>query len=219
MMSGVAGRPKLTIVGLTVAAGGRTLVSRVDVEIAGGELLGLSGPSGLGKTTLLRCLAGLVDPVSGQVLLDGQGGDEMGWPRFRRRVVYVAQIPVLREGSVRDSLARPFTYRGAASPFDAERAAGMLARLGLPAVLDRPARDLSVGQQQRVALVRALLVDPEFVLLDEPTSGLDRDAALAAEELVRERCAAGLGVLVVSHDPGQLGRWCGRVVALEAAGG
>jgi len=206
----------LTVKDLSVAAGGQTLVAGLSLAIEPGRTTAIVGPSGSGKTTLLRALAYLSDPAAGEVRLEGRTPEELGWPRWRRRVCYVAQRPTLLDDTVAANLARPFRYAAADEPYSEERARDHLARLGLgESRYDQNAHTLSEGQQQRVALARALLVRPSVLLLDEPTSALDRDAVASAEalvsEVVREHAAAAL---VVTHDRDQAERWCDEIVDL-----
>jgi ABC-type multidrug transport system ATPase subunit len=209
--------PVLELEKLVAGHGGRPLLGPLDLRLARGEILALHGPSGGGKTTLLRTAAGLIAPISGRVLLGGRPPEDLGWPRFRRLVPLVQQQPALLDGPVRESLERPFAYRSAAGRrFDERRAAELLDRLELPAgVLAEPARLLSVGQQQRVSLIRALLLEPAVLLLDEPTSALDGRAAGALEQLLREEARrGGLAVLVASHQVERAERWCDRSLQL-----
>jgi ABC-type iron transport system FetAB ATPase subunit len=193
-----------------VAAGQRLLLEGIDLELHRGELLALRGPSGCGKTTLLRAVAGLIDPAAGEVELSGVCPAELRWPCYRRRNVLVDQQPVLFPGSVRENLARPFRYGTATRPFDPARAEALLARLRLdPGRFAQEARELSQGEQQRVCLVRALLLDPTALLLDEPTSALDEEAEVAVEELIAATAREhGLAALIVTHDSVQAERWC-----------
>ena len=203
--------------GVSISAGGQRLVTGSSFALEPGELVALVGPSGSGKTTLLRCLAMLSDPDEGEVRLRGKLPAEHGYPEWRRRVSLVSQRPVLLEATVRHNLARPFTYATAAgAPFPEDRARDWLERLGIARDrFDQTATTLSEGQQQRVALVRALLVEPDVLLLDEPTSALDPDALAAVESLVtdhvRDRDRAAL---IVTHDRAQTDRWCTRAMQL-----
>lgn len=207
----------LTGHGLAVGAGGLRLVEGFEFTLRCGELLGVVGPSGCGKTTLLRAIAGLIDFVAGEVRLDGTLPGEHGWPNYRRRVVLVEQRPVLLDRTVQENLAAPFQYGVSRNGFPAERARALLDRLRVePERFDQNARSLSVGQQQRVSLVRALLIDPAVMLLDEPTSALDADAVEVAEELIREEAnRRGLCALVVTHDRAQAERMCGSILDLR----
>jgi len=202
--------------GLAVAPGERTLLAGLDLDLHAGDLVGLRGPSGGGKTSLLRAICGLDDPAAGTVSLEGATPAETGWPCFRRRVALVAQEPLLPAGTVGAALSRPFAFQACReAAFDPARARATLAEIfDAPPDLDADAGVLSVGERQRVALVRALLLDARVLLLDEPTSALDPAAASQVEDAVRRRAANGLAALIVSHDPVQAERWCDRVIDL-----
>lgn len=208
----------LQLSGLAVAAGGRVLLAGIELALDPGECVGLTGPSGLGKSSLLRAVAGLVDPAAGQVLLRGKPAGQGGWPAFRRQVVLLAQKPSLLPGDVAGNLARPFQYASGRGAFPEEQARAGLARLGLQEDCWRQeAGSLSVGEQQRVCLLRALLVQPAVLLLDEPSSALDPESVEAIAAMVdEERRARGLAMLLVSHDAALRARLCTRELALGA---
>jgi putative ABC transport system ATP-binding protein len=197
---------------LDVGTGGVPLLHDVGLELQSGELLALSGPSGCGKTTLLRTVAGLIDPLDGQVFFDGCSPEDIGYPQFRRMAVLVHQKPALLDMTVRANLERPFSYGVDHRAFSVNRAAALLEQIGVETErLEQKAWSLSVGQQQRVCLVRALLLEPRVLLLDEPTSALDSESATAVESLIRQLAReTGLAALVVAHDRQQPGRWCDR---------
>ncbi len=218
----------LNLEGVCVEEAGVSLLEGLRISVDRGEIVGLYGPSGCGKSTLLRCVAGLIDASSGEVLFKGRPAGEDGWPAFRRKVVLVAQQPVLLDASVEQNLARVFAYQSSGGSFPRDEAEELLDRLEVGAQrLDQPARSLSVGQQQRVCLVRALLMRPDVLLLDEPSSALDAEAIGLVEDLLRqavaeERCG---GILLVTHDQEQIQRLCDRsldlsphAVAAEAVG-
>ena len=189
---------------LAIGIGGRRLGAGLSLQLDEGEVVAVGGPSGGGKTTLLRTVAGLIDPLEGALLLRGESPDAIGWPRYRRRVSYLSQRPTLLDISVRDNLARPFRYGCAGGAFDHRVASRLLTELQLDEkVLEQRARTLSEGQKQRVSLLRALLVEPEVLLLDEPTSALDPDNVAAVEQLLARFEGA---ILLVSHDPAQVER-------------
>ena len=204
--------------GLTIGIGDAPLLSNVGLDAARGELVAVVGPSGAGKTTLLRALAGLIPATSGEVTLDGRSPTEIGWPNYRRSVVYVAQQPALLDTTVAANLERPFSYTGNDKPFPVDTAKRWLDQLRVGSGrLNQSACSLSVGQQQRVSLVRALLVEPDFILLDEPTSGLDEDTSARTEQLLCQLADGGdLGGLVVTHDKALAERLCQRVVDITA---
>jgi putative ABC transport system ATP-binding protein len=206
--------------------GGKTVLDIPDLSIARGERVFLHGPSGSGKTTLLGLLAGVLTPSAGSVRVLGTNVGTLrsaARDQFRAaHVGYVFQmfnlIPYL---SVRENItlpcqlspARRARLNGAALDGEAERIA---ARLEIADLLDASVTALSVGQQQRVAVARALIGAPELVVCDEPTSALDADRRDRFLELLFASCAAGGSTLVfVSHDLGLAAQF-GRTVRLEA---
>lgn len=208
---------RLEVRALAVGRGGRRLLEGLSFTLAAGERVALVGPSGVGKTTALRAIALLDDPLAGELRLDGRTPAELGVPRWRRRVTLLAQRAWFFGGTVAEELARPFAYRAAERPFDADEARQRLAALGLAGAWDRPVDELSEGERQRVALVRALSVRPDVLLLDEPTSALDPDATAAAEALLGRR--EDLSLVLVSHREAQRARLGARPVELRARGG
>ncbi|MDH5490721.1 MAG: ATP-binding cassette domain-containing protein [Myxococcales bacterium] len=201
----------------TLEIGGRRLFEGLCLRCDFGACVSPRAPSGAGKTTLLRALAGLTPLEKGTLTLDGEAPASMGMPRWRRRVVYLAQRPTFLLGSVRENLARPFGYATAEGAFPLGRAEALLERLGLhQGVLDQEARTLSVGEGQRVALVRALLLEPCALLLDEPTSALDPGAIEGLEGLLRERLEAGVALVWVTHDPDPIARLGAKVLELPS---
>lgn len=172
--------------GLCSERAGRTVLADLDFSIPMGKITVLVGPSGEGKTSLLRMLNRLDEPSRGEIRYRGRPLAE--WPvrELRRRVGFVFQTPVMFAGSVADNLlaaARIATLREADFSARAERAM-TLAQVE-HSLLDRPGDELSVGQKQRVNLARALMTQPETLLLDEPTSALDAETAARLLETVR----------------------------------
>ncbi len=203
--------------GLGVNVGGAALLRGVSTTLSQGELVAIGGPSGVGKSTLLRVIAGLVPASAGDVLWRGKPLTEVGAPLFRRNVVYVSQQPALLDGTVEYNLRRPFEYAVDQRVYDRDKAAVLLERLSVePDRLNQSASTLSIGQQQRLALVRALQLESPVLLLDEPTSALDEASRDAVEDLLREQAdSRGLAAFIVSHDRAQIERLCDREVNLS----
>lgn len=202
---------------LSVSVAGKQIINRLTLTAAEGERLGIVGRSGCGKTTLLRAIAGLIEPREGEVRLQGRLPAECGWPAYRRNVVYVAQRPALLDASILANLQRPFAYGTSSTAFPDDRARALLDQVGLGgADPTETARDLSEGEQQRLCLVRAILPQPPVLLLDEPTSALDADSVGIVESIIEtESEVNGLTALIVTHDQTQARRWCHRVVDLS----
>jgi putative ABC transport system ATP-binding protein len=170
------------------------------------------GPSGSGKSTLLRLLNRLADPDEGRVVYEGTDVRERDPLELRREVSLVPQLPALIDGTVHDNVA--YGPRLAGHSFDAR---SCLELSGLdPAFEDRDASKLSVGEQQRVMLARALALDPRVLLLDEPTSALDQAARDAVEATLRSlRTRTAISTVVVTHDMEQARRLADYVVRIE----
>jgi ABC-type phosphate transport system ATPase subunit len=166
------------------------------------------GPSGSGKSTLLRLLNRLADPDEGVVRYRGEDVRELDPLELRRRVGLVPQLPAPVPGSVAENVRLGPRLQGEeVDPEPALRLAGLA-----PSFLDRDASRLSVGEQQRVMLARALALEPEVLLLDEPTASLDAEATTAVEDALRG--LRGLSLVLVTHDPAQAGRLAERSIAL-----
>lgn len=192
--------PAITIDKLTVRLDDRPVLDGLSLHVARDEKVVLRGRSGSGKTTVLRCVLGFVEPDAGEVRVLGKPVTaETVW-EVRRRVAYVAQEPDLGEGTVRETLERPFTYRANADCRDNLLWIGdLFARFLLPeSLLEKDVDTLSGGEKQRVGLVAALLLDRPVLLLDEASSALDDDSARAIGSYLAER--DDLGILAVAHD-------------------
>lgn len=206
--------------GLGCAVADRPLWSDLRFELRPGESLAVTGPSGVGKTLLLRTLAGLRSADAGEVWFDGRKLGDWWMPEYRARVVYLAQRPGLPDGVVNDALAAPFALRvHRHQRFAREDAVRLLTELDVPSTfLDQATDDLSGGEAQVAALVRALLLEPSVLLLDEPTAALDPQRTQRVEASLRAWLADGpqRACVWVSHDAAQVERVSNRVLALGA---
>ncbi|WP_378742549.1 ATP-binding cassette domain-containing protein [Nocardia brasiliensis] len=178
-----------------VIAGSTPLLVDLDLTLPGGRCTAVVGPSGTGKSTLLRLLNRLAEPSSGRILLDGAPITGLDVLELRRRVGLVPQRAVLLTDLVVDEV------RVGRADLPMSKVAALLARVGLPeSFAERRCAELSGGEAQRVCLARALAVEPDVLLLDEPTSALDTAAAAIIADLIRAHLAAGGTVVLVSHD-------------------
>ncbi len=170
-----------------------------------GAFVSVEGPSGCGKSTLLRLACRLENPDTGTIFLDGRPIEALPPCRLRRQVCYVQQTPVLLAGTVRTNLTLPFTLKVNAdlkAPDDRDLRR-RLDEFSLEKVyLDHKALGLSVGQKQRLCVLRSMLLGPRILLLDEPTAALDRDnARRVVEAVVQLNRTRDLTVVMVSHNP------------------
>ncbi len=205
----------LRTVDLSREIAGRRIVDGISVEVSRGEILGIMGPSGSGKSSFLRMLNRLDEPTRGSVVLEGVDTQTMGPRELRRRVGMVLQSPFLFPGTVAENLAVGPRQQG--EELSGEEIDRLLAQVRLGGYGERDAGRLSGGEAQRVSVARTLANRPDVLLLDEPTSALDAESKGDVERLiasiVRER---NLGCLLVTHDPEQARRIAGRSMLLVA---
>jgi tungstate transport system ATP-binding protein len=192
------------IEGLGFAAGGRRLLEGLDFALRAGTRTVVLGPNGAGKSLLLRLLHGLLAPTEGRV--------HWARPDVGRFQALVAQRPVLLRRSVAANIAYALSVRGMA---DAPRIEAALELAGLAPLARRPARVLSGGEQQRLALARAWAIKPEVMFLDEPTASLDPAATRAVEAIVGDIAARGTKIVMTTHDLGQARRLADDVLYLD----
>jgi putative ABC transport system ATP-binding protein len=196
---------------VNLSRGGQQVLESVSTEIPPGTT-SVVGPSGAGKSTLLRLLNRLADPDRGEIDYNRRPLTEYDPLALRREVALVPQLPALAEGSVGDNI--DYAAELAGCPPDCSRALG-LAGLEV-SFADREAAKLSVGEQQRAMLARALAQNPQVLLLDEPTSALDEASRDAIESTLTElRREIDISIVLVSHDPAQARRLGDWVLRLE----
>jgi tungstate transport system ATP-binding protein len=182
---------------LEFTSGKLQLIRDISVTIDSPGTTVLMGPNGAGKSLLLRLMHGLLEPGAGKVLWnDAQPGSEV-----RSRQAMVFQRPVLLRRSVLANLE--FVLQQRKLPVKRDDCNELLHRVGLEGLQDRPARLLSGGEQQRLAVARALAIRPQVLFMDEPTSSLDPSSTAVIETIIRETAAARVKIFFVTHDIGQ----------------
>lgn len=195
---------------LSQKLGGNMVLQGVSAQARRGQLTAIIGPNGVGKSTLLRLLAGLDAPVSGEAWLEGQPLPSLTRSERARRLAFLAQSePLPPEMRVSDAVLLGLgagewwgglLSLGGYSAAEQQSAEGALQSMGLTHLSERRISQLSGGEAQRAALARALVSRPDWLLLDEPTNHLDLGHALGLLGQLRALAAAGLGVVVVLHD-------------------
>jgi heme exporter protein A len=207
----VGGAPLVELDGVGVRIGSTQILRDVNLEIVAGEVVGLFGANGAGKTTALRLIATLIRPAQGRGTV--LGADLASSDRYdiRRRIGMIGHVPgIYPELTLGENLR--FSARVAGVPTD--RVAEALAAVGLAGAIDRRAGASSHGMQRRAEFARELMIDRSLLLLDEPHSALDRDAVDLVEGLIRRKAAEGGAVVVVSHDRDRINAIAHRNVEL-----
>ena len=191
-------------------SGGRRIIDRLSFVIEAGARTVIVGPNGAGKSVLLRLCHGLLEPTSGTIAWSSR--EPAGAPR---RQAMVFQRPVLLRRSAHANVAYALKVAGVGAEERALHALGALAQVGLSGLADRAARVLSGGEQQKVALARALALNPEVLFLDEPTANLDPGATHEIENVIAAMHAAGTKIVMVTHNLGQARRMGDEVLFLH----
>ena len=194
-------------------------LSDLTLQIGKGEFVFLTGPSGAGKSTLLRLLSCAEAPSSGQLLLFGRNvariaAREVPWVRRHIGVVF-QDFKLLAERTIAENVALPLEVRSLPRREIRRKVQGLLRSVGLEHRADKFPPSLSGGEQQRVAVARALAADPALLLADEPTGNLDADRTLEVMELLAAANARGTTVVIATHVRSLLQRYTRRVVSLE----
>jgi putative ABC transport system ATP-binding protein len=206
--------------GICRRAGGRTLLSDVSLAVGPGQRVAVVGATGSGKSLLLRSLA-LLDPLDGgEIHFWGRPVAPADVPSFRRQVIYLHQRPALAEGTVADNLRRALQLKvHRHRKLEPHRAERLLSQLGRDtAFLQQTTENLSGGEAQLVALLRAIQLEPILLLLDEPSAALDADSTRLVEQLVaawHTEARDTRAVLWVSHDAAQVQRVADRVLHMK----
>ena len=200
-MSAAHGVLPLTLREVRFAAGGRSIIDDVSAEIAPGPATIILGANGAGKSVLMRLMHGLLQPTSGQISWHGQGEE-----RVRRGQAMVFQRPVLLRRSALANILYALELARIPVAERERQAMDALREVGLADVAHRPARVLSGGEQQRLALARAWALHPEVLFLDEPTANLDPGATREIENVIKAFDASGTKIVMSTHNLGQARR-------------
>lgn len=195
----------------------RDVLKDISLEVDKGEVLALIGPTGAGKTSLLRLLDLLDIPASGKIYFDGVDTAESVSLRLeaRRRMAFVLQKPVVFNGSVYDNIAYGLKWRGVAKNSLRQRVNNILELFGLSVYKDRNARTLSGGEVQQVAIARAIAIEPEVLLMDEPMANLDPNSVSRIEELITSIIDRyHTTIIIATHDMSRGQRLADRIAVL-----
>jgi len=192
----------------------KKVLSGITETIADGECFTIIGPSGQGKTTLLRLIAMLDTPSSGEIRIDGVIASSHAPLEMKRKLGMVFQQPVAFKESVYENIAIGLKYRGFRKNVIQERVSTVLEQIGLLGYEDRKAPTLSGGEMQRVSLARVLVTEPEILLLDEPTANLDPISVQVIESLIASYHKEGHTIIMSTHDMYQGQRLCDRIGAM-----
>jgi branched-chain amino acid transport system ATP-binding protein len=221
MVSGAEQLPAdcLEVRGLTKDFGGLRAVDGVSFSLRRGEILGLIGPNGSGKTTTINLITGLLRITSGSVLLSGT--NIAGWPPYRIGRSGLARtfqiVKLFTDFTVAENVeVAAMSARGVGRAEARSRAEAALALVGIAHLADQPAGILPQGEERRVEVARALATDPKFLLLDEPGAGLnDAEVEVFLPTLQRIRQERGCGILIVDHDMRLIMNLCDRIHVLN----
>ena len=191
-------------------AAGRTIINRVSLELTAGPRTIVLGPNGAGKSVLLRLCHGLLEPTFGRI--EWARSEQLG---ERRRQAMVFQRPVMLRRSALANVIYALRLAGVSAGEREREARAALDSVGLADLAQRPARVLSGGEQQRLAIARAWALRPEVLFLDEPTASLDPSARVEVERIIQAIHEAGTKIVMVTHNLGQARRLGDEIVFLH----
>jgi lipopolysaccharide export system ATP-binding protein len=196
------GGSKLEAAGLTKIYRGRKVVNDVALALQQGEIVGLLGPNGAGKTTTFYMIVGLIQPLTGRIVLDGQDITKLAmYERARRGIGYLSQEPsIFRKLSVEDNILAILETLPISSAERSERLERLLDELSIKRLRHSKAYALSGGERRRLEITRALVTDPKFMMLDEPFAGVDPIAVHDIQTIVAGLRHRGIGVLISDHN-------------------
>jgi len=203
--------------GLTKSFGEKRAADDVSLEVMWGEVVGLLGPNGAGKTTAFYLITGLLKPTSGRVYLNGE--DVTTYPmymRARKGIGYLPQEPsVFRKLTVEENILAILETLDMSKKERGNRLEDLLGELGISSIAKRKAYALSGGEQRRVEITRALVLQPLFILLDEPFSGIDPIAVIDIQNIIFQLQSKGIGIIITDHNVRETLGVCGRAYIIN----
>ncbi|CAM4183156.1 methionine ABC transporter ATP-binding protein [Streptococcus penaeicida] len=198
---------------VSFVADGKTILSDISFAIEQGDFVSIVGPSGGGKSTLLKLASSLQSPTSGHITFEGKKLEDYEPTQLRQQVSYCFQTPYLFGEIVKDNIQFPFDIRHL--PMDQDRVKNLfdLFKMDL-SYLEQDVKKLSGGEKQRIALIRQLLFTPKVLLLDEVTSSLDTQNKEIVEEVIANLQAEGMTILWITHDSSQSRKYANKVMTI-----
>lgn len=203
--------------------GDNPILKDISFSIQGGQLVTLLGPNGVGKSTLLNCITGLLSPQQGEILLEGKNIFSMSRKAVTKQIAYVPQ----KNNVPFDYIVKEFVVMGRTahlgllstpSEEDYKLVDEALAKLAIEHLSDRPINELSGGEQQKVCIARALVQEPRLIILDEPTAALDYGNQIKVLHLIKELIGLGFAVIQTTHNPDHCLMLGGKVALLDKTG-
>ena len=193
---------RLEAAGLSKRYGKRWVVQGVSLEVTGGEIVGLLGPNGSGKTTTFHMISGFIPPNEGKVTFNRTALTNLPvFKRARLGIVYLPQeASIFRKLTVEENLLLVLEQLGLAAEERQERARALLEEMGVAALARQKGETLSGGERRRVEIARALVLTPRFLLLDEPFAGIDPIAVLDLQRVIQQLRERGIGILITDHN-------------------
>lgn len=206
--------PILSVKNVSYQPNESTILKDISFNVEKGEKVILTGPSGSGKSTLLKVIGSILSPSNGTVYYSDTSIEDIEPTDYRKEVSYFFQNAQLFDQTVRDNLSFPYSIREEA--FSEEKVVDYLKQVELPeSYLDKPIKELSGGEKQRVALIRNLLFEPEVLLLDEVTSSLDAKNQRIIQEMIdRLNTEKGRTILIITHDQNEI-KQADRVIQIR----
>lgn len=192
----------------------KTIIDNISLKVKEGDFISIVGPSGSGKSTLLKLISNLISPTKGKIFYKNKNFDDYNPIELRKMIGYIFQTPYLFGDFVKENLEYPYKVRN--QEMDEDRISQLFSLFKMDTgYINRDVRNLSGGEQQRIALIRSLLFMPEVLLLDEITSALDEENKEIVEEVICSLNQGGTTVMWVTHDLEQSRKYSNKLLTIE----